>query len=86
MLGMPFDRSSMKHLHVGGLIALAAGQKAPKLLASLVLSRGASGRFQRLSPALRRHRRGQVGELLRLQCQDLVAGLGGLQGPACSLA
>lgn len=86
MLGMPFDRSSVKHLHVGGLITLTARQKAPKLLASLVLSSGAPRRFQRLSSALRRYGRRQVGELLRLQCEDLVAGLRGLQGPACTLA
>lgn len=83
---MPLHRSSVKHLNVGGLIALSRHQKPSELFSALVLRRCALRRFKVLRPALSRESSREIAELLCLKCEDLVAGLGGLQGAAGTLA
>ena len=68
-----------------GLIALSRRQKPSELFSALVLRRGALRRFKVLRPALSRESSREIGELLRLKCEDLVAGLGCLQGTTGAL-
>ena len=56
-----------------------AGAKAPEALAPFGFGRRIARGIERLGPTLRCDRRGQVGELLRLQREELVAGLGCLK-------
>ena len=65
----------MEHLHCCGLIALAGGQKAPQLFPALILSDGSLSGLQILCSPLRSNGRGEIGELLRLQRKELIAGL-----------
>ena len=76
----------MEHLNGGGLVTDAWRQEAPKLLPALVLRGRALGCFQALGAPLRCDRCGQIGELLGLQCSELVAGLRCLQGSGRGLA
>ena len=72
----------MEHPDVAGLIALAGREEAAELLAPLLLRGGALGRLRLCARALRGDDRSQVGELLGLQCEELVAGLRRLQRAA----
>jgi hypothetical protein len=67
------------------LIASAGYEKATKLLPALILGGGALGSFEGVRPSLRGNRCGQIGELLRLQAKELIAGLTGLQRARCAL-
>src|SRR3954453_23648604 len=83
---MDLYRSSVEHPHVLGLVALPRRQKPPELFSPLVLGYRSLRRLKALRPTLCRDSGGEIGELLRLKCEDLVAGLGGLQGAAGTLA
>src|SRR5689334_114392 len=83
---MDLYQPSVEHLHIGGLIALSWRQETPELLSALILGRGALSRFKALRPALRRRGRREIGKLLRLKREDLVAGLSCLQGATGTLA
>ena len=61
-------------------------QEAPQLLAALILRSRALRRLQALRPPLSDDSGREVRELLRLQRQDLVAGLGHLQRTGGALA
>ncbi len=61
-------------------------QEATELFARLVLRGGTLSRFEALRSALRGDRRSQVGELLCLEREQLVAGLCGLQRTSRALA
>ena len=76
----------MKHPHAGRLIAPTGCEKATKLLPALVLRGGALGNFEILRPSLRGNCCRKVGELLRLQTKELIAGLTGLQCAGRALA
>ena len=65
----------LEHPGVAGLIALAGCEEAAKLLTPLLLRRGALGCFKALRTSLRGNDGGEIAELLRLQGEDLVAGL-----------
>jgi hypothetical protein len=69
----------MKHLDGLGLITPAGREKAVKLLVGLLLVRGRPSPIQALSPRLCRNNGCQVGNLLGLQRDQLVAGLGCLE-------
>ena len=83
---MGLYRSSVEHPHVLGLIALPRRQKPPELFSPLVLGGRALRRLKALRPALCRDSGGEVGKLLRLKREDLIAGLGRLQSAAGTLA
>ena len=68
----------MKHPNYRRLIATTACEKATKLLPALILRGGTLGRFEILRPSLRGNCCRKVGELLRLQTKELIAGLAGL--------
>src|SRR5262245_25844756 len=78
--------SVVEHLDGRGLIALTGCEEPPKLLLRLILGGCALGRFKALCPALRCDGRSQIGELLRLKRQELVARLGRLKSPGRALA
>jgi len=69
-----------------GLIALSRRQKPPELLSALVLRSRALRCFKALRPTLSREDTREIGELLRLKREDLIAGLGCLEGPTGALA
>ena len=75
----------MEHPHVSGLIALSRRQKPPELFSALVLCGGALTCFKALRPTLSREGSREIGELLRLKRQNLIAGLGRLQGATGTL-
>src|SRR5258708_1612858 len=83
---MSLHRSLVEHLHAEGLIALSRRQKAPELLSALVLRGRTLSRFKALRPPLCRYGSGEIGELLRLKREDLIAGLSSLQGATGTLA
>src|SRR3546814_2981842 len=60
-------------------------EEAAAALAGFSLLSGVARRLERLRTALRRHHRGQVGELLRLEREQLIARLRRLQRAACRL-
>src|SRR3546814_9450034 len=60
-------------------------EEAAEALAGFSLLSGVARRLERLRTALRRHHRGQVGELLRLEREQLIARLRRLQRAACRL-
>src|SRR5579884_665005 len=78
--------AAREHAGVAGLIAGAGGEEAAALLAAL-FSRGRALRVGK-SPcaSIGRHDGGEVGELLRLERENLVAGLHRLQRPGRALA
>ena len=76
----------MEHLYGCGLISLSRSQEAPQLLPALVLSDTSLGGFQILSTPLRSNCCREIGKLLRLQCEELIAGLARLQGARRTLA
>src|SRR5882672_2398438 len=78
--------SWMKHLHRRRLIAWAWCEEAAELLARLVLGGGALRGLQIVGPTLSGYDGGEVGKLLRLERQELVAGLCRLQGTRSRLA
>ena len=65
----------MEHRHVGGLVACSGRQEAAELLLPLALGGGTLGHVEVLRPALCRNRGREVGHLLRLERQELIAGL-----------
>ena len=69
----------MKHLDGLGLISAPARKKAAELLVSLFLICGGASPIEALGARLRRDERGQIGDLLGLKRDQLVAGLGCLQ-------
>lgn len=69
----------MEHPNGCGLVTDTRRQETPELLPALVLGRCALCGFQALSASLRCDSCGQIGELLGLQCDELIAGLGRLQ-------
>ncbi len=71
----------MKHLRVTGLVAAAVIEKACELLLRLLLALDVSGALQALGARDRRHHGGQIGELLRLDADELVARLRRLLPP-----
>src|SRR5260221_2874226 len=83
---MALYRSSVKHLYVGGLIALSRRQKPSKLFSALVLRRRALRRFKILRPALSRESSREIAELLHLKREDLIACLRCLKGATGTLA
>src|SRR3954470_8084121 len=83
---MSSRRSSVEHPHVLGLIALSRRQKSAELFSALVLSHGALRRFKALRPSLSREGSGEIGELLCLKRQDLIATLRCLQAATGTLA
>jgi len=76
----------MEHLNGCRLVTDTLGQETAKLFPALVLRGCALCSFQVLSTPLGSDRCGEIGELLGQQGRQLVAGLGGLQGPCCGLA
>src|SRR5690606_14831421 len=78
--------AAVEHLRVAGLVAAARRQKAAALLAPLCGGRGPLGLRQRAGAAIGRDQGDQVGELLRLEGEKLVTGLGRLQRAGCRLA
>src|SRR5262249_2581664 len=68
--------SVVEHLNGGGLVALPRCEEAPKLFSRLVLSGRTLRCLEALCPALRRDCCCEVGKLLRLNRQKLIAGLG----------
>jgi hypothetical protein len=67
--------AAWEHARVAGLIARTGRQETPALFAPL-LGRGRTlGIGESASASIGRHDRSQVGELLRLEREDLVAGL-----------
>ncbi|GCC47852.1 hypothetical protein chiPu_0031896 [Chiloscyllium punctatum] len=75
-----------EHPGVAGLIADAGGQEPSALLAALFGSRRAFGFRERLRAAVGGDDGGEIGELLGLECEELVAGLGRLQRAGSALA
>ena len=71
---------------LAGLVPLARNKEATTLLARLFLRGGALRRFDVLRASLCRDGGGEIGELLRLQRQELVAGLCCLERPGRRLA
>ena len=67
--------SLVEHLDGLGLIALTIGEELIELRARLFLICGGAGAIEALRTRLGRDDRGQVSELLRLQRDELVAGL-----------
>jgi hypothetical protein len=65
----------LKHLDSLGLIALPAGEELIELDARLLLVGGETGAFETLGAGLCGDERGEVDELARLQCHQLVARL-----------
>ena len=82
---MGLYQSSVEHPHVLGLVALSRSQKPSELFSALVLRGRALRRFKALRPALSREGSCEIGELLRLKREDLIAGLGCLQGATGTL-
>ena len=76
----------MKHLDGLRLIASAIPQEPLELNAGLLLVGCQAGAIEALCPRLRRDQRGQIRELARLQGDELIAGLGGLQDALGGLA
>ena len=71
--------SCVEHPRVAGLVAAARRQEAAELLAGLLLAAARCGRLEALGAALRGDDGGEIGELLGLQGEELVAGLRRLQ-------
>ena len=69
----------MEHLHGLRLVTPTSGQKSIELDACLFCVRDRPGAIKALCSRLRRDKRGQIEELARLQRNELVAGLRGLQ-------
>jgi hypothetical protein len=65
----------VKHRDGGGLVARARRQEAAKLFLRLILSRGLLGGLQGLRASLGRDSGCEVGELLRLESEYLIARL-----------
>jgi hypothetical protein len=76
----------VKHPNCRRLIASTGCKKATKLLPALILGGGTLGSFEILRPSLRSNCCRKVGELLRLQTKELIAGLTGLQRAGRTLA
>jgi len=76
----------VEHLRRARLIAGAVVHEIGELLLGLRLIGGGTCAFETLGPGDRRHDRRQVGELGRLQSDQLIARLGGLQRAGCKLA
>jgi len=68
-------RSSILEHADGGRTVGGAGHEAGELLAGLFLRGSVTSLLQSLGPSLRGEHRGQVGDLLRLHGEQLVAGL-----------
>src|SRR3546814_10416395 len=75
-----------EHAGVAGLISAAGGQEAAALLATLLGSRRALRFGQCLSPSVRGDDGREIGELLGLEREELIAGLRRLQGAGRALA
>ncbi len=84
--GIEPHRSVVEHRDRSRLIAAAGRDEAGELLARLVLARRRLRAFEALRAALRGEQRGQVGELLRLEREQLVARLRRLQRAGRALA
>src|SRR5262249_2733621 len=78
--------SLMEHLHGLRLIAPAAGKELIELDACLFRVRGRPCAIKALCSRLRRDKRGQIEKLACLQCNELIAGLRGLQNADGRLA
>ena len=78
--------AAWEHLRVAGLVTDARGQEAAALLAPLFSCGGPLGLRERLGPAVGGDDGGEIGELLGLERQKLVAGLRRLQGAGRTLA
>lgn len=70
---------SLEHPHIYGLVTGARHEETAQLLTSLFLRSRSLRGFETLGTSLGCDRRGQIGHLLRAQCDQLVAGLGCLQ-------
>src|SRR3546814_383340 len=75
-----------EHAGTARLIAAAWRQEATALLAALFGGGGSLGRGQGIGSTVRRDDRGEVGELLRLKGEELIAGLGRLERTGGALA
>src|SRR3546814_13714441 len=64
----------------------AAAHETAKMLAALLFGGGVARGFERLGAALRGEKRGEIGDLTRLQGKKLVAGLGRLKRDGRRLA
>src|SRR5690606_17907458 len=78
--------AAAEHLRIAGLVARARREEALTLDASLLGGGGALGLDQRFGSAIGRQQRDQIGKLLRLQREKLVACLSCLQRAARILA
>lgn len=75
-----------EHLRIAGLVAGTRREEATALLSPLVGGRRTFGFRQRGGAAIGRDQRDQIGKLLRLECEKLIAGLGRLQCALRALA
>lgn len=82
----PPSIAAVEHLGVAGLVARPGRQEAPTLLAALFGSGRPLGLRQRVGAAVGGDDGGEIGELLRLEGEKLVAGLCRLQGARGALA
>ena len=69
----------MEHLHGLRLVAPTGGQESIELDSCLFGVRGRPGAIKALCSRLRRDKGGQIEKLARLQGNELIAGLRGLQ-------
>ena len=70
-----------EHLGVGGDVAAPRRQEAAQLLAGLGLGRCRIGGVERLRAGEGGERGGEIGELLRLEREQLIAGLAACNAP-----
>ncbi len=81
-----WGRASVEHLRVAGLVAGAVVQKLRRLGSRLLLGFDRARPVQTLGSRNRRHHRGEIGELLGLDRDQLIAGLCSLQRAGRRLA
>src|SRR5262249_36846064 len=75
----------MKHLNRYGLVTLNLREETPQTLPALVLGGHSLSGLQALRSSLGRNNCGEIGNLLRLKSQKLIASLACLQGSCRSL-
>lgn len=76
----------VEHLRIAGLVARARRKEAATLFAPLFGSGGAFGLGERAGAAVGGQERDEIRKLLRLQGEDLIAGLRRLKGAGRALA